>query len=123
MKEPCEGINNVVAGDMLTGNGGFVGVEMELSKNWDGVTPINWDYSYINTNKPLRIRDKWDTQPFLSTEPGRSLSPSFSKWLAKHPNKLTNYVRNFDAVEGVGGNPFMLDMQVEPNTVGIFRNK
>lgn len=33
----------------------------------------------------------------------------------RHPNKFTNYLRNFDAVAGVGGNPFMLDMQVEPN--------
>lgn len=35
-----------------------------------------------------------------------------------HPNKLTNYIRNFDAVEGVGGNSFMLDMEVEPNVLG-----
>lgn len=109
-----EGINNVDAGDIFTGNGGHVDLEMNLPKDWDVSTPINWDYSIINTNKPLRFRDKWDTQALL--DPNRSVAPAFSKWLVKHPNKVTNYIRNFDFVEGVGGNPFMLDMQVNPNT-------
>lgn len=108
-----EGVNNVVAGDILTGNGGFVGVTVDLPKNWDIPTPSYLDYSILNTRKPLRFQDKWDTQPFLN--PDRSLAPAFTRWLIRHPNKFTNYLRNFDAVAGVGGNPFMLDMQVEPN--------
>ncbi len=111
-----EGINNVTSGDVFTGNGGFVGVEMDLPKNWDVPTPPTWDYSFVDTSKPLRFQDKWDTQPFL--DPNRSLAPAFSRWFTMHPNKLTNYIRNFDAVEGVGGNSFMLDMKVEPNVLG-----
>ena len=38
-----------------------------------------------------------------------------TRWLTRHPNKLTNYIRNMDALEAVGGNPFMLDMQVSPD--------
>ena len=110
-----EGINNVTSGDVFTGNGGHVGLEMDLPKNWDNPTPFG--YSIIDTDNPLRFQDKWDTQPFL--DPNRSIAPAFSRWLTRHPNKLTNYIRNFDAVEGVGGNPFMLDMQVEPN---VFRD-
>lgn len=108
-----EGVNNVVAGDILTGNGGYVGVTVDLPKNWDIPTPSYLDYSVLNTKKPLRFQDKWDTQPFLNSD--RSLAPAFTRWLIRHPNKFTNYLRNFDAVAGVGGNPFMLDMQVEPN--------
>ena len=109
-----EGINNVLSGDVFTGNGGFVGVEMELPENWKIPTP--YDYDYIDTNRPLRFQDKWDTQPFL--DPNRTVAPAFSRWLTRHPNKLTKYIRNFDAVEGVGGNPFMLDMQVDRNALG-----
>lgn len=108
-----EGKNNVVAGDIFTGNGGFAGVTIDLPKNWEIPTPSSFDYSILDVQKPFRFHDKWDTQPFLS--PDRSLAPAFSRWLTQHPNKITNYIRNFDAVAGVGGNPFMLDMQVEPN--------
>ena len=103
-----EGVNNVVLGDVFTGNGGYVNMEMDLPQDWDIPTPPNWDYSIVDTDKPLRFRDKWDVQPFLESSPGRSFAPAFSRWLTKHPNKLTNYIRNFEAVEGVGGNPFML---------------
>ena len=112
-----EGMNNVVAGDAFTGNGGFVNVDMKLPKDWDIPTPSSWDYSIIDTQHPLRVRDKWDTQPFI--DPNRSIAPAFSRWLTIHPNKVTNYIKNIDAVEAVGGKPFMLDMQVEPN---VFRD-
>lgn len=112
-----EGMNNVVAGDAFTGNGGFVNVDMKLPKDWDIQTPSSWDYSIIDTQHPLRVRDKWDTQPFI--DPNRSIAPAFSRWLTIHPNKVTNYIKNIDAVEAVGGKPFMLDMQVEPN---VFRD-
>ena len=108
-----EGLNNVVAGDAFTGNGGFVNVNMELPKDWDIPTPSNWDYSIIETQHPLRVRDKWDIQPLIDSN--RSIAPAFSRWLTRHPNRITNYIKNKDVVEALGGNPFMLDMQVEPN--------
>ena len=108
-----EGLNNVVAGDAFTGNGGFVNVDIKLPKDWDIPTPSNWDYSIIDTQHPLRVRDKWDIQPFIDSN--RSIAPAFSRWLTRHPNRITNYIKNKDVVEALGGNPFRLDMQVEPN--------
>lgn len=69
----------------------------------------------IILKEPFRIHDKWDLQ-FLKDERA-SLFPAFSRWLTQHPNNITNYVRNIDALEAVGGNPFILDMQVSPNTI------
>lgn len=33
------------------------------------------------------------------------------------PNRVTNYIRNIDGVQAVGGKPFMFDMNVQPKTV------
>lgn len=104
------GKNKGLAEDQLTGAGGHVGVEFDL-------TP-----SFVNSNEgmlhsPYRIIDKWDTQPFLNGlpfNPYRTLLTKLPKRIAK---PVDNYVRNFDAVQGIGGNPFMLDMTVPKGVI------
>lgn len=106
-----EGLNKGVAPDVFTTNGGNIGVDLDLVKEYNG------NYN-LNMGKPYRIHDKWDLQPLK--DEAASLAPAFSRWLTMHPNKVTNYIRNKDALEAVGGNSFMLDMQVDPNIVGVF---
>lgn len=111
-----EGNNNLVSGDIFTYNGGHIGLGLNLGKNWKGRSGNG--KTQVNVDQPFRVFDQWDLQ-FLK-EPNRSLFPAFSRWLTKHPNKLTNYIRNIDGASMVGGNPFMLDMYVNPNEVKGF---
>lgn len=109
-----EGVNKGWSRDFFTTNGGNIGVDFTLPKGWD-TDPNRIHPDQIILKEPFRIHDKWDLQ-FLKDERA-SFNPAFSRWLTRHPNKITNYVRNMDALEAVGGNPFMLDMQVPPNTI------
>lgn len=104
-----EGLNKGWTKDLFTTNGGNIGVDFTLHKGWD-TDPNKFLHSDIILKRPFRIHDKWDLQ-FLKDEKA-SLIPAFSRWLTRHPNKVTNYIRNIDAVQAIGGNPFMLDMQV-----------
>ena len=97
---------------MFTTNGGVIGVDFTLPKGWN-TDPNRVRPKQIILKEPYRIHDKWDLQ-FLKDE-NASFAPAFTRWLTRHPNKLTNYIRNMDALEAVGGNPFMLDMQVSPD--------
>lgn len=107
-----EGLNKGWTRDYFTTNGGNIGVDFTLPKGWN-TDPNRVHPNHIILKEPYRIHDKWDLQ-FLKDE-NASFAPAFTRWLTRHPNKLTNYVRNMDALEAVGGNPFMLDMQVSPN--------
>lgn len=112
-----EGLNRGVAKDAFTTNGGNIGIELKLPKDYDNPN----SYNNLNVREPYRIYDKWDLQPLK--DEGASIAPAFSRWLTRHPNKVTNYIKNMDVLEAVGGNPFMLDMQVKPNIIGIYRNE
>lgn len=107
-----EGLNKGWTRDYFTTNGGNIGVDFTLPKGWN-TDPNRVHPNQIILKEPYRIHDKWDLQ-FLKDE-NASFAPAFTRWLTRHPNKLTNYIRNMDALEAVGGNPFMLDMQVSPD--------
>lgn len=107
-----EGLNKGYTKDSFTTNGGVIGVDFTLPKGWN-TDPNRVRPKQIILKEPYRIHDKWDLQ-FLKDE-NASFAPAFTRWLTRHPNKLTNYIRNMDALEAVGGNPFMLDMQVSPD--------
>ncbi|WP_337948855.1 hypothetical protein [Prevotella pectinovora] len=113
-----EGLNKGYTKDSFTTNGGVIGVDFTLPKGWN-TDPNRVHPKQIILKEPYRIHDKWDLQ-FLKDE-NASFAPAFTRWLTRHPNKLTNYIRNMDALEAVGGNPFMLDMQVSPDIIRTMR--
>lgn len=113
-----EGLNKGYTKDFFTTNGGVIGVDFTLPKGWN-TDPNRVHPKQIILKEPYRIHDKWDLQ-YLKDEDA-SLIPKFSKWLTEHPNILTNYIRNMDALKAVEGNPFMLDMQVSPGIIRTMR--
>ena len=113
-----EGFNKGWSRDNFTTNGGTIGIDFTLPNDWN-MNPKRYHPSQIILKQPYRIHDKWDLQALK--EENASLIPAFSRWLTRHPNKVTNHIRNMDFLQAVGGNPFMLDMQVAPDVINTWK--
>lgn len=118
-----KGHNHTVIGEGIGYNGGWANADFNISDNW---LAKNVDFNeqgdlLLKLDEPFRLRDKWDVQPLKEEQ--RSFSPSFTRFANKHPNKVTDYLKNIEVVQTLGGKPFVLDMQVSPGIIGGFRIK
>lgn len=113
-----EGKNIVVIPETIGHNGGFSGMEFSLPKNWESnnVTANTLGTRKLYIDKPFRLYDKWDIQPLKDEY--RSFIPPITKFANKHPNIFTNYLKNAEGIQWLGGKPFVLDMKISPNDVG-----
>ena len=75
---------------------------------------------YIYLGKPkVTINDIWDLQPLKNINPRRSLFPKFSQFAQQNPNFITNYFRNIEALDAVGGKPFVLKQEIPEGVVQL----
>lgn len=119
IKQLRPGKNNVVVGESIGYNGGYSGMEFSLPDNWI-TTKVKTDpYSgkiKLDVDNPFRLYDRWDIQPLKDQY--RSFIPPVTKFANEHPNVFTNYLKNAEGLQWIGGNPFMLDMSISPSKIG-----
>ena len=109
-----------IAHDNITNNAGFMGIKYTPQYKQNVSVKGNNTISY---GKPkVTIEDKWDLQPFKDNEEQRSLLPWLSEKAAQNPkNIFYNYLRNFEALDAVGGNAFQLKQTLPEGTAEIIK--
>lgn len=109
-----------IAHDNITSNAGFMGIKYTPQYKQNISIKGNSAVSY---GKPkVTIEDKWDLQPFKDNKEQRSLLPWLSEKAAQNPkNMFYNYLRNFEALDAVGGNAFQLKQTLPAGTAEIIK--
>ena len=109
-----------VAHDNITNNAGFMGIKYTPQYKQNVSVKGNSAVSY---GKPkVTIEDKWDLQPFKDNKEQRSLLPWLSEKAAQNPkNIFYNYLRNFEALDAVGGKAFQLKQTLPEGTAEIIK--
>lgn len=114
--------NNINLGfDRITSNAGFLNVKFKsYSPAYQKAKPYKHIVKYIG--EPITVEDKFDLQPFHDiNDTGRLLWKPFKNIANKYPNNpIVKYIKNFEVVKAMGGNPFVLKQSFKPGEINVY---